>query len=153
MEPGGSMSHSQVLPISPSWAESTQLFVLLPIYLRSIIILSSHLRLSLPKGFFPVGLPVKILKALLPSSNLATWPAHLNLLDLIYKNNEIESLIVTVFLAKLEVVYCVLMSEVPKNTYIWPLWKYKRIHGCNFNRWVDKSGRRMVRWLSAWTSD
>ena len=32
---------------------------------------------------FPVGLPVKILKALLLSSILATWPAHLNLLDLI----------------------------------------------------------------------
>ena len=27
---------------------------------------SSHLRLGLPKGLFPVGLPVKILKALLP---------------------------------------------------------------------------------------
>ena len=45
--------------------------------------LSSHLRLGLPKGLFPVGLPVKILKALLPYSILATCPAHLNLLDLI----------------------------------------------------------------------
>jgi len=44
--------------------------------------LSSHLRLGLPKGIFPAGLPVKILKAL-PSSILATWSAHHNLLDLI----------------------------------------------------------------------
>jgi hypothetical protein len=45
--------------------------------------LSSRLRLGLPKGFFHVGLPVKILKALLLSSILATCPAHFKLLDLI----------------------------------------------------------------------
>ena len=45
--------------------------------------MSSHLHLGLLKGLFPVGLPVKILKALLPSSILATCRAHLNLLDLI----------------------------------------------------------------------
>ena len=44
--------------------------------------LSSHLRLGLPKGLFPVGVSVNIYKALLPSSILATWPTHLNLLDL-----------------------------------------------------------------------
>ena len=49
----------------------------------SILILSSHLRLGLPNGLFPVDVPVKILKTLLPSSLLATCPAHLNLLDLI----------------------------------------------------------------------
>ena len=32
-----------------------------------------HLRLGFPKGLFPVGIPVKILKTLLPSSILATW--------------------------------------------------------------------------------
>jgi hypothetical protein len=52
-------------------------------FLRSILILSSRLQLSLPKYLFPVGLPVKILIALLPSSILAIWPVHLNLLDLI----------------------------------------------------------------------
>ena len=39
--------------------------------------------LGLDKCLFPVGLPVKVLKALLPSSILATCPTHLNLLDLI----------------------------------------------------------------------
>ena len=34
--------------------------------------MSSHLRLGLPNGLFPVGLPIKILKALLPSSILAS---------------------------------------------------------------------------------
>jgi len=50
---------------------------------RFILILSSQLRLGLPKGIVPVCLPVKILKALLPSSVQATCNAHLNLLDLI----------------------------------------------------------------------
>ena len=40
----------------------------------------SHSTLVL-KGLFPVGLPVQILKALIPSSILATCPAHLNPLD------------------------------------------------------------------------
>ena len=33
--------------------------------------MSSHLRLGHPKGLFPVDVPVKILKVLLPSSILA----------------------------------------------------------------------------------
>jgi hypothetical protein len=52
-------------------------------FLRSILMLFSHLRLGLPKGIFLAGLPVKILKACLRSSILATWPVHLSLLDLI----------------------------------------------------------------------
>ena len=58
-------------PNSPHWYISL-----------SILILSSHLHLGLPKGLFPEGLAVKILKALLPSSILATCPAQLNLVDL-----------------------------------------------------------------------
>ena len=72
MEPGGSMPHSQGLSNNP-YPEPNQPNSL------SLQILSSHLRLSLPKGLFPVGLPVKIFKALLPSSILATCHAHLNL--------------------------------------------------------------------------
>ena len=53
------------------------------ICLRFILILSSHLHLGHPKGLIPTGVPVKILKALLPSSILATWPVYLNLLDII----------------------------------------------------------------------
>ena len=80
------MSHSQGISSNPSWAESNKFLVLFPISLKSTLILSYHLRLGLPKGLFPVGLSVKILKAFLPSSFssiLSTWPAHLNLLDLI----------------------------------------------------------------------
>ena len=39
------------------------------------------------QGLFPAGLPVKILKELLPSSILVTCSAYLNLLDLIILAN------------------------------------------------------------------
>ena len=81
MEPRGSMLHSQGLSNNP-YPEpnkfNSPLWYLPPQGPRS-----SHLSLCLSKGLFPVGLPVKILKALLPSSILATWLAPLNLLDLI----------------------------------------------------------------------
>ena len=64
-------------------AESNQFLVIIPIYSRSILTLPSHLRLGLPKFLFPVGFTVKILKALLPSSILATWPPHPYFIDII----------------------------------------------------------------------
>ena len=78
------MPHSQGLS-NNSYPETNQpqFPALKPISSRSILILSSHLRLGLSKGLFPLGLPVNILKELLLSSILATCPAHLNLLDLI----------------------------------------------------------------------
>ena len=71
MEPGRSMPHSQGLSNNPNpEANQPQFPALIPIYSRSILILSSHLRLGLPKRRFAIGLPVKLLKALLPSSSL-----------------------------------------------------------------------------------
>jgi hypothetical protein len=53
-----------------------------PISLRSVIILSTHLRLGLHSGFFPSGFPINILYTFV-SLIRATCTAHLILLDLI----------------------------------------------------------------------
>ena len=74
--------NSQVSPIIPILSRINPISRI-DTYVRFILILSSHLRLGLAKGLFPVYLPVNILKALLPSSILATWPAHLNRLHLL----------------------------------------------------------------------
>ena len=77
MEIVGSMPHSQGL-FNNSYPESINpIPALIPISSRYILILSSHLRLGLHNGFFPVCL----LKEFVLSSILATWPSHLKLLN------------------------------------------------------------------------
>jgi hypothetical protein len=68
---------------SLSWATSIQSIQPHPVTLRSILILSSHLHLGLPRGLLPYGFPTKILCAHLFFSMHATFPAHPILYDLI----------------------------------------------------------------------
>ena len=75
MEPGGSMPHSQG-PSNTPYPEPNQPNYphKIPISSRSFLILSSHIRLGLPKGLFLVCLPVTVLKALLPAYILPDLP-------------------------------------------------------------------------------
>jgi len=61
-------------------ARSAQFMLPHPTYWGFILILSSFLRLGLPSSLFPLGLPTKILYALLLSSIRATCSAHLILI-------------------------------------------------------------------------
>ena len=56
---------TRVFQKSLSLFESIKFLVLTRVSSRSILVLSFHIRLGFPRGLFPVGLPVKILKALL----------------------------------------------------------------------------------------
>ena len=63
--------------LSLSWANSIQFPQPLPTSWRSVLILSSHLRLGLPNGFFPSGFLTKTLCTPHPSTIRTTCPAHL----------------------------------------------------------------------------
>ena len=69
--------------LSLTWASPIQSIYPHPISWRSILILSTHLRLGLPSGLLPSGFPTKTLYTLLSSPIRATCPAHHTLLDFI----------------------------------------------------------------------
>jgi hypothetical protein len=74
---------TRALHWSLSWASSIQSIAYHPTYLRSILILSTHLSLGLPSSLFPSGSPTLSYKHSFFSPIRATFPAHLILLDLI----------------------------------------------------------------------
>ena len=74
---------TSVRHLSLSWASPIQSIYLHPTSWRSVLILSTHLRLGLPNGLFPSGFPTKTLYTPLSSPIRATCPAHLILLDFI----------------------------------------------------------------------
>ena len=74
---------TSVRHLSLSWASPIQFIYLHPTSLRSILILSTHLRLGLPSGLLTSGFPRKTLYTPLSSPICATCPAHLIFLDFV----------------------------------------------------------------------
>ena len=71
---------TSVSHLSLSWVSPIQSIYPHPTSWRSILILSTHLRLGLPSGLFPSGFPTETLYTPLSSPIHSTCPAHLILI-------------------------------------------------------------------------
>ena len=74
---------TSVRHLSVSWVSPVQSIYPHPTSWRSVLILSTHLRLGHPSGLLPSGFPIKTLYTPLSSPICATCPAHLILFDFI----------------------------------------------------------------------
>ena len=83
MEPRGSCRIHKGSPIIPILGRINPISRIDTYFFKFPSNIVVHLRFSLPKGLFPLDLPVKILKALVPYSIMVKWLAHFNLLNLI----------------------------------------------------------------------
>jgi len=106
---------TRVRHLSLSWASPIQSIYPHPNSWRSILILSTHLRLGLPSGLFPSGFPSKTQYTPISSPIRATCPAHLILLD---------QLALRVDIRLLE-----RRKKIHKYTYV----VYKHTHNINVN--------------------
>ena len=91
----GSLPHSQAYATCLSWASPIQSTFPHPTSWRSILILSTYLRLGLPSGLFPSGFPTKTLYAPLSSDLYLYLYKILNIMYVIstkawYDNTEHE---------------------------------------------------------------
>jgi len=74
---------TSVRHLSLSWARPIKSIYSHTTSWKSILILSTHLRLGLPSGLLPSGFPTKTIYTPLSSPIRTTCPAHLILLDFI----------------------------------------------------------------------